>query len=486
MTVSVSAIGNHGSTLTAMVSGIGNSVTPTEIIDVRVDTPVMFTVTAGLDAGDETLTLTASHPDYDSTSTEVDVRVDLRPLELSVEPSPLEIVIGTSKILTIGVSATEGVTLTVTVDRDGIIKELADEYLLTSGETSMTIEVIGNAIGDTILTITAEAEGYTSATTTVSVEVLDSLRIEVDTDRLSLVEGGDDAELRVSLNRIDTARGEVEVMINPDPEASELTVSPSALTFSSSLGRQSITVQTTTDSTYTGDRRRTLILTAKGYATTMVTVDIIENTPQPIGLKVISSTELSLVRFASTEITVRVGVEAILDVETTGAVVLADGVASRYDLTEGALSQQIQIRGDSVGEGTVTFTVSGNRKITATEVVTVTVSTPTLMISASTDVLNIAANQTTAGLTVTVSAADEDDLTNITLTAIIDDGDVARVISTTITNVSVNTQTMFTVEGLATATDNTILTLTASHQKLQAGKYKNSCRCDPVNGCIKV
>ena len=52
-------------------------------------------------------------------------------------------------------------------------------------------------------------------------------------------------------------------MINPDPEASELTVSPSALTFSSSsLGRQSITVQTTTDSTYTGDRRRTLILTA--------------------------------------------------------------------------------------------------------------------------------------------------------------------------------------------------------------------------------
>ena len=31
-----------------------------------------------------------------------------------------------------------------------IIGELADEYLLTSGETSTTIEVRGNAIGDTI------------------------------------------------------------------------------------------------------------------------------------------------------------------------------------------------------------------------------------------------------------------------------------------------------------------------------------------------
>ena len=85
VTVSVSAIGNHDSTLTAMVTGTGNSVTPTEIIGVRAGTSAMFTVTAGFDAGDETLTLTASHPDYDSAGAEVDVRVDLRPIELSVE-----------------------------------------------------------------------------------------------------------------------------------------------------------------------------------------------------------------------------------------------------------------------------------------------------------------------------------------------------------------------------------------------------------------
>ena len=72
-------------------------------------------------------------------------------------------------------SATEGATLTVTIDRDGIIKELADEYLLMSGETRTEISVRGDNIGDTTLTIEAEAEGYTSATTTVSIEVLDSI-----------------------------------------------------------------------------------------------------------------------------------------------------------------------------------------------------------------------------------------------------------------------------------------------------------------------
>ena len=44
-----------------------------------------------------------------------------------------------------------------------------------NGETRTTIEVIGNAIGDAILTIEAEAEGYTSAITTVSIEVLDTI-----------------------------------------------------------------------------------------------------------------------------------------------------------------------------------------------------------------------------------------------------------------------------------------------------------------------
>ena len=243
--------------------------------------------------------------------------------------------------------------------------------------------MIGNAIGDTTLTIAAEAAGHARETTRVSVEVLDILRIEVDTDRLSLVEDGANAEIRVSLNRIDADRGEVEVRI--DLERSGLTVSSPSLTFSrSSLGRQSITVDTTTDSTYTGDRSATLTLTARGYATTMVTVDIIENTPQPIGLRVgdvRGLTDLSLVRFTSTEIGVNVGVAADLTVEAEGAVRLAGG-STLVSTSLGDLgSTQIEISGAGEGQGTVSFTVSGARKATDTVVVNVDVTRPTLVIT---------------------------------------------------------------------------------------------------------
>ena len=285
VTVSVSAVGNHRSTLTAMVTGIGNSVTPTEIIGVRAGTPATFTVTVGLAARDETLTLTASHPLYKSARTKVDVSVSLRPLELSVEPSPLVIVTGMSGQLTVGVSATEGVTLTVTVRDANIIEELADEYLLMSGETSTKITVRGDNIGDTTLTMTAEAEGYTSPTRTVSIEVLDLLRIEADTDRLSLVEGGDSTELRVSLNRIDADSGTVTVTINLQL-GSELTVVPSSLEFTGTETRTvMVRAKNDIDDEYIGIRDETLTLTADDYAMATVTVEITDNDPQTDRIK---------------------------------------------------------------------------------------------------------------------------------------------------------------------------------------------------------
>ena len=75
-----------------------------------------------------------------------------------------------------------------------------------------------------------------------------------------------------------------------------------------------------------------------------------------------------------------------------------------FSLTGGADATQIQIRGESVGKGTVTFTVSGDRQSTEKAMVKVTVTQPTLVIRASTSVLNIEADQTTAELTVTVMA----------------------------------------------------------------------------------
>ena len=457
VTVSVSAIGNPSSTLKATVTGTGNSVTPTEMTNVRAGTPATFTVIAGLDAGDETLTLTASHPDYDSTSTKVDVRVDLRPLELSVEPSPLEVVIGTSKVLMIGVSATEGVTLTVTVDRDDRIRKLADEYLLTSGETRTEISVRGDNIGDTTLTIEAEAEGYTSATTTVSIEVLDLLRIKAMPATFELAEDAS-TQIRVSLNRIDAARDTVTVTIKP--EGSGLTVSPSSLTFSrSSLGPQFITVDTTTDRTYTGDRSRMLTLTARGYATTMVMVDIIENTLQSIRLDGVP-TKLSLVRFTSTMIEVSVDIDADLMVKAEGAVRLAGDrrlVSSNLG-GENPLETEIEISGVSEGEGTVTFTVSGDRKATDTVVVSVTVTRPRLVISeVSPSNINLLTRETTI-VTVSVSAVGDP---SSTLKATVT-GTGNSVTPTEITGVRVGTTTTFTVTAGLNAGNET-LTLTARH-----------------------
>ena len=70
-----------------------------------------------------TVTLTAT--DYTPATVTIEITDDeLPPFELSVEPSPLKLVIGTPTELTIEVSATEGVTLTVTVGDANIIEEL--------------------------------------------------------------------------------------------------------------------------------------------------------------------------------------------------------------------------------------------------------------------------------------------------------------------------------------------------------------------------
>ena len=126
---------------------------------------------------------------------------------------------------------------------------------------------------------------------------------------------------------------------------------------------------------------------------------------------------------------------------------------------------QIQIRGESVGEGTVTFTVSGDRQSTDKAVVGVTVTQPTLVIRASTSVLNIEANQTTAELTVTVMAVGGHRSTLTAMVIGIETGtgmrNVASVMPTQIENVMDNTPRMFIVEGLVTGT--ATLTLTASH-----------------------
>ena len=95
----------------------------------------------------------------------------------------------------------------------------------------------------------------------------------------------------------------------------------------------------------------------------------------------------------------------------------------------------------------------------------VTVTQPKLVIRASTSVLNIEADQTTAELTVTVMAVGGHSSTLTAMVIGIETGtgmrNVASVMPTQIENVMDNTPTIFIVEGLVTST--ATLTLTANH-----------------------
>ena len=218
------------------------------------------------------------------------------------------------------------------------------------------------------------------------------------------------------MNRIDAARDTVTVMI--EPEGSGLTVRESSLTFSrSSLGRQSITVDTTTDSTYTGDRRRILTLTARDYTTMMVIVTILENTPQSIGLEVKGPTELGLVIFTSTVIEVNVDVDATLNVETSGAMKLANGSTSAsFILSAGAHSDYMDRKKAATTRGASRSRSVRFREAVVTTAVKVTVSTPRLVITeVSPPNINLLIRETTV-VTVRVNAIGNP---NSTLTAMV-------------------------------------------------------------------
>ena len=476
LTVRVSAEAGvpEGVTLTATVSGEAGrvvSVNPMErvIETVSVDTPAMFTV-EGLDAGTATLTLMASHSDYESASIDVSVSVYLPGVELSATPTSLQFEQGATESFTVAVSASTQAMITIRSGNDDIARVSSQAFTLLGGESNPNAEIVvsGGGIGRTTLTITASADGYATEEVVVIVEVQNRLRIETSPVSLSLVEGdGIEREISVSLSRIPEGSSSVMVTIKL-PEGSGLKVSPSSLTFSATKLQTTVTVTAINNSIYTGDREVTLTFEADDYTTARVTVNITEDDLQTIELMVVGTTALNLVRFSTTDITVRVNVATGLTVRAEGAVSLASGVAE-YDLTEDALSQQIQIEAVSVGEGTITFTASGARQSTAMEMVRVMVSTPTLVIS---DVSALAINlvaRTTTGLTVRVSA-EAGVPEGVTLTATVS-GEAGRVVSVNpmervIETVSVDTPAMFTVEGLDAGT--ATLTLMASHSDYES------------------
>ena len=412
----------------------------------------------GLNAGDVTLRLTASHPDYDDANTDVTVNVFFPPVRLNVSLSPSEFEEETISTLMVEVIDNTQATITIRSDNPGIASVPSEPFILQGGTGIIeSIVVTGNSAGDTTLMIEAEADGYAPGIATVEVNVLDRFRIEAEPDSLRLVEGGDSTQISVSLSRIRVGEN---VTVTIESEGTGLAEDQSFTL--SSIGPEIVTVEVVDDENYDGDRSGTLTLTADRYAPETVTVNIMEDEQQPIGLSLVPI-QLSIVTFERIAIEVSVDTLASLTIRAEGAVILVDDEGTPTPPTRtiniGQGSQLIEIRGESVGDGTVIFTAQ-NRLLTETATVSVTVTTPALVISeVSARVINLATQATTV---VAVSVRAEAGTPEVMLTASIDNANVAEVSLLDRTDVGADTMARFRVRGLNVA-DNAVLTLTAEY-----------------------
>ena len=131
---------------------------------------------------------------------------------------------------------------------------------------NIEVEVRGVNIGRTTLTITAEADGYTSETASVRVDVLESLRIAATPVSVVLVQGAS-TQINVSVSRV------VGASVTVDIDATDgLSVAPSSVTLANTDALE-VTVMAGDD--YSGPA--TLTLTATDYTTATVTVMILDD-----------------------------------------------------------------------------------------------------------------------------------------------------------------------------------------------------------------
>ena len=209
-------------------------------------------------------------------------------------------------------------------------------------------------------------------------------------------------------------------------------VSSPLLTFRTTVAQTVTVTATNIDGNYMAPRSEMLPLIATNYTTAMVTVEITDNIPQPeIELVVVPTTVLNLVRFTSTEITVRVSVDANVGVSVDGGVVklIDSDDGSRVDSINlslsGGMSTRIGIFGNSVGNGEVTVTANGDGDGAGAEQETQTVSVmvikPSLVITGvSPSTINLLTREETV---VTVSVrAEAGEPSDVLLIAMIDEG----------------------------------------------------------------
>ena len=450
------------------------------VTSTREETVTVTAINNGVYSGNRSAVFTLSADGYAGETVRVNISDDeLPPIELSVEPASLDIDVREEGVFEVRVNGpvdaplADGTRITFTIGSgEPNIVEVRTLSVTTLAEDTANIRVFGaclvaDCIGEPVpITIRANTAGYAEGTTTVEAIVLDTYRVVTEPNVLNVTEGMA-GTFSVGVSRIEYEGSTITIGLegSSDLDGFRLSVSSPSLTVSSTV-LENITVTVANDNVYIGDRVTTLILTAVGrgpttevtvYTTKRFTINVMEDEDQPIGLSATPTAVLALMRYASTEIEVSVEVDAILNVEATGAVSLADGrISDSFALSKG--TTKIAIVGVYVGAGTVTFIASGHRLLTATSEVSVIVTQPVLGISAQVDGVFSIEARTTEGLTVNVNAPGGD---TVTVTAEYFSGgtNVANVLPSDLQGVSEST--VLTVEGLRAG--NVIFELTASH-----------------------
>ena len=347
-------------------AGLSVAVEPSSVTLTNLDAIEVAVTATAPHTGRATLTFTADNYAMAMVTVEIRPAAPLPAIELSVLPAALVIVTGERAELMLTVTPTAMITIISDNDNIASVAESAAAFMLEGGANNSTrISVSGGNVDRTRLTIEASMTGYTTATATVEVDVLESLRIAATPVSVVLVAGGAGTQIDVSVSRL--IEGSVTVAI----EATDgLSVDPGALTLANT---DAIEVEVTADAGASGTG--TLTFTADNYAMAMVTVEIRPAAPLPaIELSVMPS-PLVIVTGERAELTITVTPTATITIISDNDNIASVAESAAAFMLEGGAnnSTRISVSGGNVDRTRLTIEASMTGYTTETATVEVDV-----------------------------------------------------------------------------------------------------------------
>ena len=217
----------------------------------------------GVQAGETTVTVTAMAPGYATATATFPVTVELRPLAWTNLPAEIELEVGDEETVNLQLNAFVLPELQMEPSNTNVA--VSAECVL--GACEMT--VVGLAVGESVVTVTATAEGYTGATGEVNVTV--TLR------PLEWTDLPDEIELEVGSE--ETARLRLSQPVRPNLE-----VDVSNRNVAAFAECRTGVCELTVEALFEGESVITLTATADGYTEAMGEIEVFVTDPFQLAL----------------------------------------------------------------------------------------------------------------------------------------------------------------------------------------------------------